>query len=270
MDVVFQTRFSFYGRSGWQSPASADPALLFDPARLEERFHYFEMITLPGLLHQTDPDFRHMVLSSGLMPKRYRARLRALCHDVLGQERCRVMFRPEGSAGKHLRKEVRKIYGKGLVAQVVLDDDDAVSVDFVEAVRAQGRDLLTDPQNDQSYAFLSFPHGHTLGIEAGRPAWIETRYVPFTNLGLTLVAPAAGKLNPFLTSHRRIGERHPARMVTNMRPYYLRTVHGHNDSNTHTRGEKMTPEEIARSLGYFPWLRDHFADQAATAPRAAQ
>ncbi|HHC29039.1 MAG TPA: hypothetical protein ENK80_00495, partial [Rhodobacterales bacterium] len=78
MDVVFETRFSFFGQSGWKSAAAADPGLLFDPARMDERLKLFERITLPSLKAQEDGDFTHMVLSSTLMPNDYKIKLRDL------------------------------------------------------------------------------------------------------------------------------------------------------------------------------------------------
>lgn len=64
MDIVFETRFSFFGQSGWRSDHAADPDLLFADDRLEQRLRYFEQITLESLKGQTDGNFRHLVLSS--------------------------------------------------------------------------------------------------------------------------------------------------------------------------------------------------------------
>ena len=52
MDVVFETRFSYFGQSGWKSAAAADPKLLFDPPRMDERLKLFERVTLPSLKAQ--------------------------------------------------------------------------------------------------------------------------------------------------------------------------------------------------------------------------
>ena len=66
--ILICTRFSFFGRSGWKSEFSADPEMLFEQGRLEQRFWLFENITLPSLVSQTDKDFHYFVLSSCLMP----------------------------------------------------------------------------------------------------------------------------------------------------------------------------------------------------------
>lgn len=263
MDVIYETRFSFFGQSGWKSTAAGDPALLFDPARLDERLRYFEAITLPSLMDQTDGDFTHLVLSSTLMPQAYQTRLRELVKDTLGDKRARIMFRPEGSAGKYLRAAVRQGFGERIVAQVVLDDDDALARDFTAELRRHapiGLDASNTERQDE-HMFLSFPHGFTLGVEGGEPTWLERRYVPYTNLGLTLVAPATTRRNPFMTSHLKIGLRHPSLMVTRNRPYYLRSVHDHNDSRANRQAFGLKPGDIEVAREYFPFLRPYIASE---------
>lgn len=270
MNVLFETRFSFFGQSGWKSAHAADPDLLFAPDRLDARLRYFEDITLTSLAGQTDKNFRILVLSSTLMPDPYKKRLHELCLDTLGNDRARVIFRPEGSAGHIFRNTVSRVYGDKPVAQVVLDDDDAVSTDFVEMLRKYARMARSDPYNDKPYTFVSFPRGHTLGLENGKITWLSPRYVPYTNLGLALVGPGNAKKNPFLTSHKKIGMRQPSFMVTHMRPYYLRAVHGLNDSNAHADDEHLSPDAIAKVIPYFPWLAAHFPDIRPTTNVAAQ
>ena len=259
MKVVFQTRFSFFGQSGWKSQAAADPELLFAPERLDARLRYFEMVTLPSLVAQTDLDFTHMVLSSTLMPAAHQVRLRELVKDTLGGNRARVMFRPEGSAGQFIRSAVHRLYGAETVAQVVLDDDDAVSNDFVAALRAYGGPAYDNPHGQEDYVFVSFPRGYTIGIENDKLAWLEHRYVPYTNLGLALIGPGLTKRNPFMTSHKKIGLRHPSVMVTNLRPYYLRAVHGHNDSNAVKQNRPFRAQDMETAFTYFPFLARYFA-----------
>lgn len=267
MHVIYQTRFSFYGKSGWKSPAATDPALLFDPARLDERLAMFEAITLPSLAAQTDGDFTQLILSSNLMPAPYQARLRDLAKDTLGDARVRVMFRPEGHAAGYLRGAVQKHWGEGLAAQVVLDDDDALANDFTAELRRHAPLALGSSAGDaqEAHVFLSFPRGFTLGVESGRPAWLERRFVPYTNLGLTLIAPVRSKRNPFSISHRKVGERHPSLMVTHLRPYYLRAVHGHNDSKAMRQKHGLEPGDIDAARAYFPFLAAYFPAEAQAA-----
>lgn len=270
MSIIFETRFSFFGQSGWKSDHAADPGLLFDEGRLAQRLKYFEEITLTSLEGQTDPDFRHLVLSSTLMPAPWQARLREVTFDMLGEDRATILFRPEGSAGHILKDAIARQYGERVVTQVVLDDDDAVSVDFVAALKGYVAVAKRDPLNPKPYTFLSFPRGYTLGIEDGKPAWLSPRYVPYTNLGLALVAPGNTRRNPFLTSHKKIGARHPSMMITHLRPFYLRAVHGLNDSRAHKSDDVLPAQRMGEAIGYFPWLARHFPDLRQGGDVAAQ
>lgn len=268
MDVVFETRFSFFGQSGWKSAAAADPNLLFDPPRMDERLKLFERITLPSLQAQEDEDFTHMVLSSTLMPNEYKIKLRELVKDMLGDKRSRVMFRPKGSAGQMLRAAVQKGFGQKRVAQVVLDDDDAVSKDFTAELRRHAKLAQQSAKGQghrEDYAYLSFPRGFTLGIEDGRPGWLERRFVPYTNLALTLVGPASTRRNPYMVSHLKVGMRHPSMMVTHLRPYYLRSVHEHNDSRARVQKNGLKPGDIDQARDFFPFLKDYFEPEQQTA-----
>lgn len=267
MKTVFLTRFSFFGQSGWRSEASRDPGQLFDPERLKSRLDLFERITLASLRSQTDPDFDLVVLSSDQMPRPFRKRLKMLCGDILG-DRAKVLFKPYGSAGHNFRGHVRRAYrDHDLVTQVVLDDDDAVSADYVAACRFHATHLAENPHSEDPVTFLSFARGYTVGIEDGAPAWLAPRNVPFTNLGLAMIAAPNFKKNPFMTSHRRIGDRYPSHVVGSNRPYYLRAVHGHNDSRAISQDARLSPEEIADSFRYFPLLADYFPAQL---PMAAE
>ena len=205
--IVYQTRFSYFGQSGWQSRASADPALLFDADRLGFRMQLYEDVTLASLAAQTDRDFHVAVLSSSLMPEVWRKRLTALVGDVLG-DRGTVLFKPPGRAANMMRRHVRRSFAAAPhVAQVVLDDDDALCVDFTAICRHEATHAVDCPYEPASVCFLSFPRGLTLGYADGRPAWLAPRMQPFTNLGLTLVAPPAHRRTVLGVAHRKVGQR---------------------------------------------------------------
>lgn len=266
MHVVFETRFSFFGSSGWKSAASVDPERLFDPVRLDERLRYFEMITLPSLCDQTDGDFTHMILSSTLMPKAYQRRLRECAKDVLGEARARVMFRAPGKVGRIFRGAVAGAHGDAQVAQVVLDDDDAVACDFVEMLRGLAPVVGHHGSAGADYLFVSFARGLSMGLDGGRPASLEWRYVPYNNQALTLIAPGTSQRNPFLVSHRKVGHRHPSMMLTHLRPYHLRSVHEHNDSRAIRQDKPLRDRDFATVERYFPFLAPHFPDAGQIAP----
>lgn len=260
MKICFQTRFSFFGKSGWKSAASMNPEELFAPERLDKRFELFEKITLRSLVDQTDRDFDHMVLSSALMPMPFRLRLRDMCRDHLG-DRAKVLFRRPKFVEKIVHNFTLETYGgEDHVMQAVLDDDDAVSVDFVEAMRFEGETALNTPYHNDPVTFVTFPRGFSLGLRDDEEPWMAQRHVPFTNLGLCIVKPPSHQKNLFNVSHLKVGKRFGSRMAGAHRPFYLRTVHDHNDSRANVSDMFLDREEIEMQFGYFPLLKAFFGE----------
>ncbi|WP_171060482.1 glycosyltransferase [Poseidonocella sp. HB161398] len=270
MEIVYQTRFSYLGFSGWRGPEAGDAAALYDDARLAQRFALFERITLPGLLAQEDGDFCHVVLGGAAMPRRWKARLRALCLDTLGDARARVLFARPGRALRPFRRHVRRSFPPGAaLCQVVLDDDDALAAGFTGLLRDRAR-AEAEALAPEGHLFLSFPEGLTLDLAPGRVPALYSRRVPYTNLGLALLARPGADVHPYGTAHRRIGERHPARLVETGAPLYLRSVHGGNDSRARFGGTPLDGPALAAALARFPFLPGLLAaPPAARGPSAA-
>ena len=256
MDIVFETRFSFFGSSGWRSAASTDPALLFDEERLESRLSLFHDITLASLKDQSDPDFRHLVISSKKLPEPFKKRLTEMCADVLGEKRSEVIFRPYGSCARMVRQWIRTEYPHETpVAQVVLDDDDAVSVDFVEVLKREVENNDAQIYDEEPMYFVSFPRGVSMVLDGERRfSGLFDRSVPCTDLGLTMVAPAGHRKNPFGIAHRKVADRHATRIIHTKRPFYIRTVHGLNDSNAMVGEIPVEEDKLDHMLELFPCI----------------
>jgi len=78
-------RFSLPTNGGFQkNPADLAEKLatVYAPARMAQRFRYFENICLPSLKNQTDGEFTVGVLVGTDMPAKYRLRLESLLEDV--------------------------------------------------------------------------------------------------------------------------------------------------------------------------------------------
>ncbi|WP_172332084.1 glycosyltransferase [Mangrovicoccus sp. HB161399] len=270
MDIVYQTRFSYRGLSGWRAPEASDPALLYDPERLAHRFALFERITLPSLLSQQDGDFRHVVLSGAGMPRPWRLRLRELCLDTLGDGRAAVIFARPGRAARPFKRHMRRSFPRAAPAcQVVLDDDDALAAGFTGLLRAEAGAAAAG-MAPGSYLYLSFPTGFSLDLRPGRSPALHPRNVPWTNLGLTLLAAPDVRTHPYATSHRMIGRRHPSRLLAEGRPLYLRCVHGRNDSRALLGGRALAGAELGAAMRLFPFLPGLAGGgPAARAPSAA-
>ncbi|TNF61252.1 MAG: hypothetical protein EP307_07225 [Rhodobacteraceae bacterium] len=257
VQVVFQTRYSFFGSSGWRSEASKTAEILFDPARLSRRLDLFRRMTLACLRDQTDPDFRLVVLTSTRLPEDHLARLTEACSDILGAGRAQVIPRAPGSAGQWLRRYMhRHMADVPHSAQVVLDDDDALSVDFVERTRTEAEFALTAMAPGQDCVYLSWASGLTARFNPDGGVDLMPREVPFTNLGLTLVAPTMTSRNPYMLAHKKVARRHAVRVFHDQRPWYLRAVHDLNDSRAMHGDDPLPRAAVEAVLDRFPLLRD--------------
>jgi hypothetical protein len=256
LQAVFQTRYSFFGQSGWKSATSKLQEELFDPARLSKRFHLFQKMNLACLRDQSDSDFKLVILTSTLLPEGHLKLLTEACHDVLGRERTHILQRAPGSAGRWLQKyTTRQMNTVPYTMQIVLDDDDAVSADFVEESRREAEFALSRFRPGQDCVYLSYANGLTArfgpdGVD------LMPRVVPFTNLGLVLVAPTDTGKSPYMLAHKKVARRHPVRVTYDQRPFYIRAVHDTNDSRAMHGDEVMDAAAVRQALPYFPLLKD--------------
>ncbi len=105
---------------------------------LEQRFLLFEQFTLPSVLNQTDKDFKWIVLFSSNTPIKYKSRIdeiRSRCPQFKA-----IGVAPEQSANfGQIFKEVieNDLDGKkeGIVSTTYLDNDDALSVHYMEMIQ---------------------------------------------------------------------------------------------------------------------------------------
>ena len=256
LQMVFQTRYSFFGSSGWQSDVSKQKEKLFDPARLDKRLYLFERMNLASLRDQTDADFKLLVLTSHDLPSDHMRRLSEACHDTIGAERTFITARKPGSAGAWMRKCMRNhLNTTSHSAQIVLDDDDAVSIDFVERCRAEAQFALSQLRPDQDCTYLSFATGLTGRFEQDGGLNLIPREVPFTNLGLTLVAPTRTRRNPYMLAHKKVARRYAVRVIHDQRPFFIRSVHDTNDSRAHHGDEILGADAVEQAKTWFPLLQ---------------
>jgi hypothetical protein len=112
---------------------------LYDTARLERRFRFFETICLPPLRAQTDPDFRLLVLVGAALPAWAMARLAAL---VAALPQAVILVEPEGQPHVELCCRLLVAHrdpAADAVAEFRIDDDDAVAVNFIARLRNRAR-----------------------------------------------------------------------------------------------------------------------------------
>lgn len=137
MQVLGLCRFSYPATDGFQvahDTVEERREYLYDPARLETRFHLFETTTLPCFREQTDPDFDLILLTGTCLPKPYLDRLENLVAEI---PQIRIVQKdpaPHKATVRDVLNNVRKFPVQPCI-QFRHDDDDAVSVDFVERLR---------------------------------------------------------------------------------------------------------------------------------------
>jgi hypothetical protein len=151
---------------------------LYSDQRMEERFEYFENLTLPSILHQTDlGGLTLQVLSSRLMPEKYRTRLR---HSVAGHEFIELSFLegipdPEEALTVPIRNSVDTSRKGEVVVSARFDDDDLLSRHYVRKVKEYAR------QRENLHKTLSFARGAIFELDSGRTC---PRKYPLVSVGL--------------------------------------------------------------------------------------
>jgi len=255
-EIVVAMRFSYWGKSGWKSPASQDKTLLFDTDRLLLRLSLLQSLALPSLAAQTDQRFHLHVLTSWGLPVWAKQALREACEEVLSEGQFTIDPRRWSLAASQYRNYLRDRYGTARILQVVLDDDDGLSTDFLANMR-QEMAMMAAPETAQAVRFISQSRGYGLDLTNLDTSAITLYPMrsAFINLGLALSAQADG-MNIYGIAHRATPPQHP-HVVCKARRMFVRTIHSRNDSRVAVNtGWKPVPNwrEKPDIVARFPWL----------------
>jgi hypothetical protein len=266
MHIIYQTRYSFFNPSpGWRSKASKEKDILFDEDRLARRQYFFEKVTLRSLADQTDSDFVLNVLGASDMPKKFKSQLVSLCRDMLG-DRAHVFFADPGPVHVHFRSyRWEHFKADPWTCQVVLDDDDAVSCDFNQKIRAEAVAAKQLRARTENFSCISHACGVTALFKEGKLS-LHPRVNPATNLGLAIVSPTKARYNLFDISHKNILRDRPSRVIYSQNPYYIRSVHDDNDSRGLYSDALVPDNQMPELLEYFPLLNDLAKDWVTSFP----
>ena len=193
MNIVGICRFSLLGRGDWQAYrdksddeieaiAVEQAKILFAPERMEKRLATFEHLTLASLKAQTDQDFKFIVAASESMPTQYRRRLLEICAAVPQVyvrffDLCTI-----GDAQEQIFEELGISMSDTL--QFRLDDDDALSVNFVQKKR-EATALLMLGSEPFTVSFREF----MFCAKGGKHAGIYNMAEPFLGVGVALRHP---------------------------------------------------------------------------------
>ncbi|TWI34275.1 putative rhamnosyl transferase [Paracoccus sulfuroxidans] len=131
-------RFSYLGGRGFQvghDTIEERRAFLYDPARLERRWFWFENVTLPALIAQTDPDFTLVLMTGPDLPEPYLSNLRELC-EMFPQFKLALVPPMERHNEACLAAVAPHIQADAdVVGHFRQDDDDAVAIDYIHHAR---------------------------------------------------------------------------------------------------------------------------------------
>lgn len=246
MQVIGLCRFSYPATGGFRlnrDTIEEQRQFLYAPDRLEERFRLFETITLPSFRTQTDEAFELLVLTGTCLPQIYADRLRDL---TAGINQIRII---EKEPGDH-RQIMREVLNTARAnphqpcVQFRHDDDDAVSVDFIECLRAAVHENAGLMQQSESVG-IDFNHGFIARREA-RGFQAARVHRSLLGVGLGMYVQASSRRTIFDRLHNRLARFMPVVSYPDT-PMWVRMLHAFNDSD-HARKDTselspFTPEQ---------------------------
>lgn len=258
VQIVGVCRFSYLATRGWKKTAPHDvdttAKTLLDPERLARRFEMFESLCLPSVAGQTDADFTLAMVVADALPPEWRARLEAAVapYPNIRLHSFKPLLMPD-AVTRALRRTVAK--DGPPVVQFCLDDDDALSVNYVARLREMATSVLTSRLAGQLPIALNAPRGLSLG-DAGDGLILTETFAPYLALGLAVVTDPTIPVNLYTWPHRRV----PTRMIALSDPgpmSWINGLHGHHDSQGVVKGRRhgVSPERLTGFIAdEFPFL----------------
>ncbi|MEM8851224.1 MAG: glycosyltransferase [Pseudomonadota bacterium] len=243
--IVGVLRFSYPAKEGFAVSQMSEAELeahLYDDARLETRFQYLETITLPSLAAQTDQDFRCVILSGTTLPMRHRKRLRAL-EEAYGFLKICFMDRMGAlaAAKRSYRRGLEHWGGEENCTHITgfrIDDDDAVSTDYVAKTRDISDRMLASGLLREPTA-IAFSRGIYWNLYDARQPFHEFRESQALGLACAMVTTSDLPTCIYRYNHRRLACHVPTYMEPGGDYMFLRTLHDHNDS-----GRSIPPHAV--------------------------
>lgn len=245
MQVIGICRFSYPAIGGFQivhDTIEERRRYLYSADRLEDRFRMFETCALPGLRAQTDADFQILVVIGTCLPKLAKDRLRDL---TTGIKQLRIVEREPGrhrAVMKDVLNTARNRFDQPCL-QFRHDDDDAVSVDFVERLRSAVSDCGGLVRRQKTVA-IDFNQGFLArfdadGIHAARV------HRSLLGVGLGMYVRGGCDLTIMNFAHNKMGNFMP--VVSHSTPsVWIRGLSRFNDSPKSRRNDAdltlLTPE----------------------------
>ena len=230
IQVVGLCRFSYLGGRGFQvehDSIEERRGFLYDPDRLARRWHWFQAVTLPALLAQTDPDFTLVIMTGPDLPEPWLGKLHALAETV---PQIRLsLIRPMHyhlQAVKHaLAPHVEA--DADVVAHFRQDDDDAVAIDYVARAREDFR-RVRPLYRLHRRASIDYMRGLVLKATAAGVS-VEPRMIYNAVAALTVYLPADDPRSATHFPHWRLAHHMPGAILPD-EVMFCRFLNHDNDS----------------------------------------
>lgn len=235
-------RFSLLTTAGFKSgPQSQDEraAYLFEDRRMAIRMAWFRHVVVPSIRAQTDRDFTFVVLTSTLLPQKWRDQL---SEAVEGVSEIELDF---ADPGKHYQLAnnaiIRRIAPEtDVVAQFRLDDDDAVAHDYIHRVRQDFDETLLPLYRRFNAVCSDYSNGFVLDTDGNTTRFLRLQVTTWP-CAQTVYLPANSKQALFSWGHHQLHSVMPT--VTfcdgNM---FMRGRHSENDSGVRVRAQDNVKE----------------------------
>lgn len=247
-------RFSFLGGNDTKISRTIDDEqkrfdILYDPIRMEERFYFFEQITLPSIRAQTDQDFRIVVVASQVMPDRYKTRLERTVADIPQIE---ILYSDADHVTYALNPwiEAETADIKTKTVHFRLDDDDAICAQMVAMLKRDAKAARPDE-------LLTYPRGLFLASMDG-DAYLLRKFEPYIAIAWAFVNAPGQVRNPYQGKH---GSHHTL-VPSMMDPGPFAYIHvAHESSDTRARQGR----KLRKAIDFDPW---HANDRARVRMRS--
>jgi len=259
-------RFSYLGGRGFQvdhQSMEERRAFLYDPERLARRWFWFENVTLPGLMAQTDGDFTLVLMTGPDLPEPWMGKLQALC-EAMPQARLSVVQPMRfhlpacwAAVRPHIDPQAE------VIGHFRQDDDDAVAIDYIARAR---RDFMRLRPIYKMQQRVSLDYMRGLVLKAtGNGVSVEPRMIHNAVAALTLFLPPDAEATGAHFPHWRLAHHMPG-VTLGDRIMYCRFLNHDNDSGAVGAGYDY--DESPGDLAVI--LRDRFRIDLAAIDRAAR
>ena len=260
MQIIGLCRFSYPAYGGFQvehETIEERIAFLYGEQRMEERFQLMESVALPCLKEQTDQDFELIIVIGDSLPKHHSDRLHDLCAGI---PQIRIHTEPprkQRAVMKEILNAARRDPSQPCL-QFRHDDDDAVSVDFIERLRTTASDCSGLVAKNRTVAF-DFNRGYVAEVGANGIAATEI-HRPYYVASMGMYVEGDCHLTIMNFAHEKIHRFMPTVTITDA-PMFVRTHNGFNDSRQKPVKdipvEALTLEQEGEFFARFAMDSDH-------------